>query len=286
MGISYSVEVDEERSAKAMGRELPISRKDAVELCRHVKGMPLDEAQATLRSIAEGETPLPRKRHNTGVGHESGIDGWDAGNYPEKAADALGDVLYNAESNATNQGYDPDEMVVEHIAAHKVGESRGMKPRAMGRATQWNSDLIDIEVVLLQEDYDPGAEEEAEEQEVEQEAEEADEAEVDEEEDDLPSQLTDVTGVGESKAEAFREAGYETPEDLREASLEDLEETEDVGKALAAQIKSDVGGVDVGDEAQSETEGSETEDAEEEAGASDDDEAQADEDETEQGGNS
>lgn len=226
MGISYSVEVDEERSAKAMGRELPISRKDAVELCRHVKGMSLNEAQTTLRSVAEGETPLPRKRHNSGVGHESGIDGWDAGNYPEKAADKIGDVLYNAESNATNQGYDPDEMVVEHIAAHKVGESRGMKPRAMGRASQWNSDLIDVEVVILQEDYDPEAEDEEEEQEVEEEADEADETEVEETETEEPEAEEEADETEEAESE---EADEQPDEDEADADDEEAEETEEGG---------------------------------------------------------
>ena len=154
MGISYSVEIDEERSAKAMGRELSVSKKDAVEVCSHVKGMPLEEAQTTLRAIADGEVPVPLKKHNSGVGHRSDIDGWDAGRFPKKASEALLDVLYNAESNAEEQGYETEEMVVDHIAAHKVGESRGTKPRAMGRASPWNGDLIDVEVVLLQEDYE------------------------------------------------------------------------------------------------------------------------------------
>ena len=159
MGISYSVEVDEERSAKAMGRELTISKKDAVELCRFVKGRSLDDARDTLAAVADGDEPVPLKKHNSGSGHTSGLDGWDAGGFPKKAAEAINDVLYNARSNAEEQGFDAEEMVVDHIAAHKVGESRGMKPRAMGRATQWNSDLVDIEVVLLQEDYEVEEEE-------------------------------------------------------------------------------------------------------------------------------
>ncbi|MDZ7688009.1 MAG: 50S ribosomal protein L32e [Halobacteriales archaeon] len=58
-------------------------------------------------------------------------------------------------------------------------------------------------------------------------------------------ELTDIDGVGESKAEALREAGFETVEDLRKASQERIAETEGVGKALAARIKADVGGLEV-----------------------------------------
>jgi len=65
-------------------------------------------------------------------------------------------------------------------------------------------------------------------------------------------ELTDIDGVGESKAEALREAGFETVEDLRKASQERIAETEGVGKALAARIKADVGGLEVEEEVEEE----------------------------------
>lgn len=68
----------------------------------------------------------------------------------------------------------------------------------------------------------------------------------------MPEELTDIDGVGESKAEALREAGFETVEDLRKASQERIAETEGVGKALAARIKADVGGLEVEEEVEEE----------------------------------
>lgn len=65
-------------------------------------------------------------------------------------------------------------------------------------------------------------------------------------------ELTDIDGVGESKAEALSEAGFETVEDLRKASQERIAETEGVGKALAARIKADVGGLEVEEEVEEE----------------------------------
>jgi large subunit ribosomal protein L22 len=35
-----------------------------------------------------------------------------------------------------------------HCAAHKVGESQGRKPRAMGRASPWNTPEVDVEIVV------------------------------------------------------------------------------------------------------------------------------------------
>ena len=75
-------------------------------------------------------------------------------------------------------------------------------------------------------------------------------------------ELTDIDGVGESKAEALREAGFETIEDLRKASQESIAETEGVGKALAARIKADVGGLEVEEDVEEEFVEEEEEDEE------------------------
>ena len=87
----------------------------------------------------------------------------------------------------------------------------------------------------------------------------------------MAEELEDISGVGPSKADALREAGYETVEDVKAASQSELSEVDGVGNALAARIKADVGGLEVDEEADAEIE-DETEE-EEEA-----DEAAADED--------
>jgi large subunit ribosomal protein L32e len=85
---------------------------------------------------------------------------------------------------------------------------------------------------------------------------------ADEEFDDL----TDISGVGEAKAEALREAGFETVDDVRGADQSDLAEADGVGNALAARIKADVGGLEV----ESETEAEVEEEGEDEAAVDED----------------
>jgi large subunit ribosomal protein L32e len=63
--------------------------------------------------------------------------------------------------------------------------------------------------------------------------------------DDGPDSIEDVAGVGPAKAEALREAGYETVQDLKAASQGELSDVEGVGNALAARIKAEVGGLEV-----------------------------------------
>jgi large subunit ribosomal protein L32e len=72
--------------------------------------------------------------------------------------------------------------------------------------------------------------------------------------DDEIQALEDISGVGPSKAEALREAGYETIEDVKAASQSELADVEGIGNALAARIKADVGGLEVQEETETEVE--------------------------------
>ena len=152
MGISYSVDVDPDTTAKAMLRERQISLKHSKALAREISGMTAAEAIDYLEAVIAGEQSVPFRQHNSGVGHRNDIEGWDAGRYPEKASEAFLDLLENAVGNADHQGFDGEAMQIAHVAPHKVGESRGRKPRAMGRASPWNTPEVDVELVLEEAD--------------------------------------------------------------------------------------------------------------------------------------
>ncbi|MFC7227814.1 50S ribosomal protein L22 [Salinirubellus salinus] len=148
MGINYSVDADPETTAKAMLREKHMSHKHSKAIAREIKGKTASEAVEYLEAVVEGERSVPFRSHNTGVGHRSDIEGWDAGRYPEKASKAFLDLLENAVNNADHQGFEGEAMRIAHVAAHKVGESPGRKPRAFGRASAWNTPQVDVELVL------------------------------------------------------------------------------------------------------------------------------------------
>ncbi|GGN97329.1 MULTISPECIES: 50S ribosomal protein L32e [Haloarcula] len=67
-------------------------------------------------------------------------------------------------------------------------------------------------------------------------------------------ELTDISGVGDAKADSLREAGFETVDDVRAADQSALAEVSGVGNALAARIKADVGGLEVDTETEAEVE--------------------------------
>ncbi|PSQ44854.1 50S ribosomal protein L32e [Halobacteriales archaeon SW_7_68_16] len=82
---------------------------------------------------------------------------------------------------------------------------------------------------------------------------------------DLPEELDDISGVGPAKADALREAGFESVDDVRVASQDDLSEADGIGTALAARIKADVGDLEVEDDVEAEIEDEEASEDDEEA---------------------
>ena len=90
-------------------------------------------------------------------------------------------------------------------------------------------------------------------------------------------ELTDIGGIGDAKAESLREAGFESVDDVRSASQDDLVEVDGISDALAARVKGDVGGLEVDEETDAEVE--EEPEAETEDADADVDESEADADE-------
>ena len=150
MGISYSVETDPDTTAKGMLRDRNVSPKHSKAIAREIKGKTVADAESYLASVVAEEASVPMRQHNSGVGHRSDIDGWDAGRFPEKAAQDFQKLLENVRNNADRQGFDAESMEIAHVAAHKVGERESQQPRAMGRASPHNTPEVDVEMVLAE----------------------------------------------------------------------------------------------------------------------------------------
>ncbi|WP_135535861.1 MULTISPECIES: 50S ribosomal protein L32e [Halostella] len=80
--------------------------------------------------------------------------------------------------------------------------------------------------------------------------------------DEEPEELEDISGVGASKADALRDAGFDSVEDVKGASQDELAQADGVGNALAARIKADVGDLEVTEETEAEIEDETEEEAE------------------------
>ncbi|USS40874.1 50S ribosomal protein L22 [Thermococcus aggregans] len=146
--FSYSFQnFDPERMARASGRDLRISPKFSVEVCREIKGMMLNDAIKFLDDVIAKRRPVPLRRFNDSQGHKRG-KGFGPGRYPVKVAKEIKKILLNAKNNAEQKGLDPDRLKIIHAAAHRGPVLRGYIPRAFGRATPFNEQTTHIEIVV------------------------------------------------------------------------------------------------------------------------------------------
>lgn len=146
-GYSFNPK-DEERAARAYGRELHVSPKYASEICRELRGMKLKGARAFLEDVINMSRPVPIRRFKKGVAHRRGLRKAYAGRYPVKAAKMIMKVLNSAESNAEYTGVDVESLRISHISVNRGRIIRGFRPRAFGRATPHNTPTSNIQVVL------------------------------------------------------------------------------------------------------------------------------------------
>lgn len=145
--IDYSVKKGLENTARAIGRELTISPKASVEVCREIRNMMVEDAISKLENVRDLKTPVRYKRYNKKVGHRKGKK-FGAGRYPQKTARAILDVLRHAQHNAEYKGLDSENMRIVHISSNRGMTREGSMPRAHGRSSPFNHETVNIEVIL------------------------------------------------------------------------------------------------------------------------------------------
>lgn len=143
----YSIDVDDRRCAKAMGKELHISPKDSVEICKEIKGMYLEEAQDYLKEVINKEKFVPYSRHDKKRAHRKG-KGQDSGAYPEKACKKILEVLENVEANARYKGLALEKLRIIHASAKRGITFQGFQARAFGRGTPSETPTTNLEIVV------------------------------------------------------------------------------------------------------------------------------------------
>jgi len=145
----YSIQgLDPDRTAIASGRDLRISPKAAREICHHIKGMRLEKAKETLQEVKELKKPVPYFRYRKKVPHRKGVEGFDAGRFPQKAAGEILKVLDAVGANAEFKGLYADRLKIIHIASHRGRVLRNYIPRAFGRSSPHFNHLTHVEVAV------------------------------------------------------------------------------------------------------------------------------------------
>lgn len=147
----YNVVISPDQIAKARGLEFRISWKKAVEVARAVKFLTIKQAEEYMEKVKDLEAPVPIKEFTKKQAHHNvPWDGWPTAKWPAKVADAFLQVLRNLENNASYRGLNVDNTVIVHASASRGMRIRNYMPRALGRATPWFQDTVNIELAAVE----------------------------------------------------------------------------------------------------------------------------------------
>lgn len=131
---------DNEHMSRAVGRDLGISTKHAINICTFIRGKNVQRAKDILKNVIEMKQPVPYKRFNHGVGHRPGIG---PGRYPIKASENILGIIESAEVNAQQKGLNTSNLSIRHICAQYAS-----RPMHSGRQRRVKMKRTHVEVVL------------------------------------------------------------------------------------------------------------------------------------------
>jgi large subunit ribosomal protein L22 len=152
--MGYTGKFDPEKMARATGKELHISPKHSVEVCRAIRGLPVTSAIDLLENVIAKKEAIAFKRYNQMVPHRrrNGYSGKGGpGRYPVKAAKAILRVIESAQANAEktiDDLGDAEDLRISTAAAAKGRVIRGWMPRAHGRWEKFDQETVNIEIIL------------------------------------------------------------------------------------------------------------------------------------------
>ncbi len=108
---------NKELMARVLGRDLRISLKQSVEVCKYLRHRKLAQSKRLLQEVLDMKRAIPFRTFTNGLGHRKGHLG--PGRYPQKTAEAFLKLLESVEANAQTKGLNTSELEIIHICAHK-----------------------------------------------------------------------------------------------------------------------------------------------------------------------
>ncbi len=153
MTTKYSTVSDPAKTARAYGRDLPVSPKSGRNVAKAIKGMPVGRAKQFLQAVTEKKTPVPFTVRKRKIAHRRG-QGFGPGKYPVKVCEHFLKVLSSAEANAEYKGLDTDSLIITHASAYQGTVQKAYIPRAQGRATPHFDRLCNFEVIVTAQEED------------------------------------------------------------------------------------------------------------------------------------
>ena len=135
----YAFQKDAANTARAVGRSIPISSKNSVEICSLIRYKPVARARAILEDAIAMNQPLSFKRYVNGLGHKAGMG---PGRYLPTTARTILAVIDSAVKNAEVKNLGTD-LIIIHACAH-----RASRARHYGRQSGQKEKRTHLEIVL------------------------------------------------------------------------------------------------------------------------------------------
>lgn len=151
MANNYSFRnYNKDNMARAIGKALPISFKQSVEICNFIRNRELSYAKDVLSRVMDHDAAIPFRRFNHNIGHKTKIG---VGRYPEKASKEILSLINSVEANAQFKGLNTASLVITHINANK--DSKVMRS---GRKRSRRAKRTNVEIVVQEKSVKTGKE--------------------------------------------------------------------------------------------------------------------------------
>ncbi len=156
MGKNYSFSsYSKESMARAVGKSLPISFKQSIEICNFIRNKDVGYAKNVLNRVIEKKTAIPFRRFNDNMGHKKRIA---AGRYPGKASREILSLISLVEANAQFKGMNSSNLVIAHINANKAATVMHYGRKRSRKAKRTNIEIVVKERAGKKEDAKKAAE--------------------------------------------------------------------------------------------------------------------------------
>lgn len=150
---SYQLKVkNEKKIAKACATNEPVSLKYATEMCREIKGKPVDKIEAFLQRIIKHEDYLPLRRYVKKMAHRKGDakSGTKTGKYPEKLCKSFLNLIESAKANADFKGLDTENLLIYHAFASMGFRRFSAQPKGKIGGKRRRKKSAHIEIMLIE----------------------------------------------------------------------------------------------------------------------------------------
>jgi len=142
----------EAKIAKAIAANKPISVKYATEMCREIKGRPVNKVEKFLNRIIEKEDFLSLKKYVKKVAHRKGDSksGTKTGRYPLRVAKAFLELIETAKANADFKGLDTESLLVYHAFASMGFRRHSAQAKGHIGGKRRKSKSTHVEIMLIE----------------------------------------------------------------------------------------------------------------------------------------